>query len=796
MKYSFHISLACIAFFFTCYELQAQICTGLMLQTVATAETCGQTNGVASVDPGAGTAPYTYTWNTVPVQTTATAMGLPAGTYQVVVEDVAGCRDSATVLIQSNSTVPQAGFNVSTSGPVATFANNSSQTISWQWDMGDGSVSTLQNPSHTYAAAGTYMVCLIAGNGCGADTLCQPLSITCPEPTAGFSTTINNLSVTFTNQATQATSWYWEFGNGYHAANANPTHSYGTPGTYTVCQIVSNDCGTDTLCTQITVACPEPVAAYSSSATELTVSFSQTSTLATSQVWNFGDGNTSSVANPAHTYATAGTYTACLVVFNECGLDTFCTTITVTCPLPTAGFTALLSQYTASLLNTGSAATSWMWDLGDGTTSTQQHPRHTYAAEGDYTICQIAISACGADTSCQTVSISCPDPVVSFAVTSNGLEATFSDLSADADEWTWDFGDAASSSVQNPVHTYAAEGIYWVCLTVSNECGVAEFCDTVSVLPGCDLQVILIGENPTCSLPNGAIHADVSGGTFPYTYDWSNGDTNRILSNVAEGSYSVRVSDAGGCEVSDSTTIVNTTFPAEIDLGEARSYCEGAFLDAGTSTGIQFLWQDGSTHPVFQVEQTGTYWVEVVNAAGCISRDSVAIQIDINPIAGFAYQATGLEVNFFNGSNQGGNYHWDLGDGNTSDQFQPTHTYATAGSYLVKHIVSNACGSDTIVNTVHVAITDVGEKLPALQVSVFPNPSNGLFKAQLSTVAGQSVRWEIADLQGRTIFESVEVLRGEAHEQVFDLTDQVAGMYLLRVQVGSQHYIQKIALVH
>jgi PKD repeat protein len=318
-----------------------------------------------------------------------------------MVEDINGCRDTAEVVVQSNSSLPQAAFSATATGLQAAFTSSGGNAIAWQWFLGDGTVSTQQNPAHTYATAGAYTVCLVVSNGCGSDTLCQLLSITCPEPVAGFSFGVNNLSVTFTNQSTQATSWYWEFGNGYHGATANPTHVYGAPGTYTVCQIVTNDCGSDTLCSQVTVSCPDPVAGFTTSINELAVNFSQASSLATSLVWDFGDGTTSSAANPIHTYPAPGTYTACLVVFNECGLDTLCETFTLTCALPTAGFTTVLEQFTASFLNTSTGATGWVWDFGDGSTAGWQHPRHTYAADGDYTVCQIAFTDCGADTFCQ-----------------------------------------------------------------------------------------------------------------------------------------------------------------------------------------------------------------------------------------------------------------------------------------------------------------------------------------------------------------------------------------------------------
>ena len=613
----------------------------------------------------------------------------------------------------------------------------------------------------------------------------------CPSsPQAGFSTAINNLSVTFADQSAAAASWYWEFGNG---PTANPTHLYGTPGTYTVCQIVSNACGADTLCQTITVDCPEPVAGFSTSAQDLTVSFFGASTLTQFVAWNFGDGNGVYTSDPVHTYPAPGSYTACLVAFNDCGMDTFCTTVSVNCALPTAGFTTA-TQFFATLFSDASQdADSVFWDFGDGITATGRFPSHIYMP-GNYTACQIAINACGADTLCQQVLAPCPLPVVDFSATSNGLSATFTHLSQGGDTLIWSFGDGSTSSQPNPVHSYAAGGIYYACLTVSNGCGSVSFCDTVSIVPDCDLEVALTSQNPSCGLPNGAVSADVSGSAFPYTFAWSNGETTRTIASMPAGTYRLTVWDAAGCEARDSVVLHNTSLPPQIDLGEARAYCGGAWLDAGAA-GTHFLWQDGSTSPVYQVQQSGIYRVEVRNAAGCTSRDSVAIQIDTAPLAGFAYQASGLVATFFNGANYGASYHWDLGDGNSSDQFQPVHTYSAAGSYLVTLIVENTCGSDTIANTVHVAVTSLQTPAGSLQVSVFPNPSHGQFVAELNGALGEWVHWEIASLSGRQLRAWQQMVTSDAHREPVELSDMAAGIYLLRVQVGNRRYIRKISIL-
>ncbi|MEM7039596.1 MAG: PKD domain-containing protein, partial [Bacteroidota bacterium] len=131
----------------------------------------------------------------------------------------------------------------------------------------------------------------------------------------------------------------------------------------------------DTLPGRVIVGCFNPSAAFSDSANNQTINFTNQTAGGTSYLWDFGDGNTDTVPNPQHTYATTGTYTVCLIATNSCGADTTCSTLNVTCNSPGTAFSEssnlLLSTFTDQSANT---PTSWLWDFGDGNTSTQQNP--------------------------------------------------------------------------------------------------------------------------------------------------------------------------------------------------------------------------------------------------------------------------------------------------------------------------------------------------------------------------------------------------------------------------------------
>src|SRR5438094_9253877 len=176
------------------------------------------------------------------------------------------------------------------------------------------------NPSHTYAAGGTYTVSLtVTDNSGGTGSTSQNITVTPPNtpPTAAFTQSCTGLTCTFTSTSTDAdgsvVAWSWSFGDGATATVANPSHTYAAGGTYTVSlTITDNGGGTGSTSRSITVAPANtsPTAAFTQSCTGLACSFKITSAARRDSVvgwsWSFGDGETAAVANPAQTYAASG----------------------------------------------------------------------------------------------------------------------------------------------------------------------------------------------------------------------------------------------------------------------------------------------------------------------------------------------------------------------------------------------------------------------------------------------------------------------------------------------------------
>lgn len=138
-----------------------------------------------------------------------------------------------------------------------------------------------------------------------------------------------------------------------------------------------------------------PVAQFTYTVEELTASFVNNSENATSFEWEFGDGSTSTEVHPAHTYEEAGTYTVVLTAMGEGGAEAeISREVTVMAPAPVAYFTFDVFDLTGTFINTSQNATSYLWNFGDGNTSTEEHPTHTYRDEGTY---KVLLTATGED---------------------------------------------------------------------------------------------------------------------------------------------------------------------------------------------------------------------------------------------------------------------------------------------------------------------------------------------------------------------------------------------------------------
>jgi PKD repeat protein len=442
-----------------------------------------------------------------------------AGTYEVglVTNNENGTDsklDTITVYEQPDGVIPIANFTSNITEGYAPltvqFTGLSENATVINWDFGDGSTSIDHDPVHTYFAAGNYRVKLTVSNENGTSSKLVPITVQQLSaevlPVANFSSNVTEgfapLKVQFTDLSENATEWNWDFGDGDISNDRNPVHTFSTAGDYNVNLTVSNENDTDSKLATITVHEQPygviPAANFTSNATEgyapLTVQFTDLSENVTEWNWDFGDGNNSREQDSTHIFSTPGTYNVNLIVSNENGTSSKLGTITVheqpVEVLPVANFSSNLTESYAPLIiqftDLSENATEWNWDFGDGNNSREQDPAHIFSVTGNYSV-NLTVSN-GNDTDSKLATITVLQPILPVAnFTSNltegyaPLTVAFTDLSENATEWKWDFGDRNNSTEQNPMYTFSEPKNYTVNLIANNQNGTSTKTSKITV---------------------------------------------------------------------------------------------------------------------------------------------------------------------------------------------------------------------------------------------------------------------------------------------------------------------------
>ncbi|HEY6210357.1 MAG TPA: PKD domain-containing protein [Gemmatimonadales bacterium] len=423
---------------------------------------------------------------------------------------------------------PTPSFSESCAGLTCDFTDASTdpdgRVVAWSWNFGDGSTSTNENTSHTYAAPGRYNVWLTVTDDKGATgSTLQSVTVTAENqaPTAAFNARCTGLACNFTDESSDpdglVVAWSWTFGDGATSNSQHPSHTYSAAGTYSVLLTVTDNKGATGSRSQsvtVTATNQSPTAAFTSGCTGLSCSFTDASSDPDGRVvawsWSFGDGGGSSSQSPSHTYGAGGTYTVRLTVTDDDGATGSTTqSVTVTAPNqpPRASFSASCSGLSCSFSDASSdpdgRVVAWSWSFGDGGGSSSQSPSHTYGAGGTYTVRLTVTDDHGATGSTtQSVTVTAPNQPPTVRAGSDvtmlpglfNLQATFSDPDDDG-PWTYtiSWGDGLSSSGQTSdqssritgTHPYLVPGQYRVRVSVTDEHGATgadELIVTVKVL--------------------------------------------------------------------------------------------------------------------------------------------------------------------------------------------------------------------------------------------------------------------------------------------------------------------------
>lgn len=320
-----------------------------------------------------------------------------------------GCTDSycdSLFIDSSNTSTCSASFTFQQNGKQLTFTNTSassgSGSLNYSWSFGDGSTSSEASPVHEYAENGTYLICLQISTflGC-SDMYCVYVTIADSACWVSFTHLVDGSTVQFFSSTASGGNgqYIWNFGDGQISNESNPVHNYAAAGFYNVClQYTDSSCST-MICDSFDVgagdSCYADFVAWQSYSTVQFSSFNYD--LTKQYVWSFGDGTAAYGPYVSHEYQEEAVYLVCLTVS-----DSFCTATTCqsiwytpdsilnnggTCE---AAFEVALidtTNDTVWLTDLSTGANTYLWDFGDGTTSTVQYPSHTYSQNGLYEVC-------------------------------------------------------------------------------------------------------------------------------------------------------------------------------------------------------------------------------------------------------------------------------------------------------------------------------------------------------------------------------------------------------------------------
>jgi thermitase len=379
--------------------------------------------------------------------------------------------------------------------------------------------------------------------------------------------------------------------------------------------------------------------------------------------WSFGDGASSTQRNPTHTYSKAGSYTVSLTVRDPDGdshTKTRASYIVVSDTSAEADFSAApvsgdepLKVSFTDLSTSGDSISSWLWDFGDGVTSSEQNPAHTYIQDGLYTV---SLTITGVDGSSHTkikancITVRDTSPEADFAAVPSShepLAVAFTDLSASYDgiaSWVWDFGDGMTSTNQNPQHAYSRSGTYDVTLEVVDQDG-SRSAASGSVQVGSSGITVTVTEAGE-PLEGYRVYAYTSEGA--YAGSKVTDASGQAVFELAQGDYKFRVyyggtycwspvvSSPGTATISISAEMVVTVTVAGEPLGGYRVYAytsEGAYAGSKvTDASGQAMFDLAQGSYKFRVYYDGDYWWSPVITAPTTTAINIGVDVDADTV--------------------------------------------------------------------------------------------------------------------------------------------------------------------
>ena len=666
----------------------------------------------------------------------------------------------------------------------------SSYIDQWIWDFGDGTPPVTidfpasPNINHLFAGSATsHLVKLTVRTTKGCTAFIEKTVATNLSPIANFSypaQACENQPMQFTdlsqtNGGSAIQSWLWDFGDPASGANntstiQNPIHLFSSFGNFTVSLTVTNSSGCTRMKDSLLTISQKPLANFAadtacleSLTTFTNLSTTPGGTTLVTYLWDFGDGQTATVADPTHLYLTTGIFNVKLTITNSKGCEKDTTKQVLVLGKPIASFIYQSPncagdsiQFTDNSSTPHGSIEDWTWDFGDGTIvgpilfPNNQNIKHLYTTGGSYNV-KLTIhtsDGCMAEKINEVLVGYHPLANFTFGTTPCALmPLQFTDLSQQnggppITGWLWDFGDPASganntSNLQNPVHAFTFGGVFTVRLMITNADGCTDTVpDGIQVTVNVAPMAAFTADTSCLASPTQFYDASSPTGTI-VAWAWNFGDPASGTNNTStdqdpthiyntQGTYTVTLRATNVNQCVHDTSMLIVVNPKPIAMFQYAAVCvnsETQFTDLSTAPGSSiksWSWNfgDGSPeasmqNPVHMYITSGTYMVRllVTNLSNCVDSVIIPVIARPNPVAAFA--STGFycpagRVDFQDISTAPASAiterFWIFEPGYTSTLSNPSYIFpVTNTNYLVTLVVTDTYGcQDTVVDTVFV----------------------------------------------------------------------------------------------
>jgi gliding motility-associated-like protein len=742
---------------YTCIITDANGCTGTTSATItqpnaitttvsSTNVSCnGGGNGTASVvSVGGGTAPFSYAWNTAPVQSTTTATNLPAGTYAVTITDANGCTStsSGTTVSQPSALVLSAIHTFSICGQAngTITATVSGGTAPYTFSLNGG--ASQSSNFFNNLAGGNYTVIATDANGC-SNTIIETVGVL---PTVNIQSSTatpvscfggNNGSITLVASGGTPPLLYNLSGS---PQQPSPTWNNLTAGNYTVVVTDANNCPTTV---NVSVTQPTLLTASSniagttcSNANGSIVASANGGTLPYVYTLNGGASQTSN----SFQNLPSGAYILLVTDANGCTVSVSNTLTDQPGPVITSNPSSNVSCNGGTngtiTVNTNLGTTPLAFSLNGG--STQANGNFSGLIAGSYSILVTDANGCSTSGSAtitepplltavaSLVQHSCnPTPNGSTQVTAQGGTVPYN--------YAWSPTGGTAS-----IATGLAGGVYTITITDANGCTANS---SATVLQS-NLNVVLTPDSVTCFGGNdGGIVSLVTGNTGPVNYSWSPvSQSTPSLSNIPQGSYTLNVVDSINC-TANANVLVGQPLPPPVQISANPSgICFGTSSVITAAGGVSYEWSTGAvTSQITQSPtQTTSYTVTITDANGCTNSANIIIPVFPLPVVAFSADTVcfGQATSFANGSSVTSgsisSYQWNYSNGGSSNQVNPSGTFPV-GTTNVQLIATTDKGCvDSLSKPIRVwqlpvasLVADTTEGCPPINVNFIDLSTSG-----------------------------------------------------------------------